>query len=427
MRISVLSGTGSPKRQKREAEKIQHKNQIIDRHKSMKNIHRFSPLGLKGIKRDGIENYFYNNKKEIHTKHKLKPYPTLKTNVTQLTNNYDTKYQDAILSKSLNEKFHANLNKSKDFAALLSEMYAHEHSSRKHRSQNLLFGTSINRYKREIRPPHRGSSYQHYNGAYKKDNLFDDPALYLNFVTQAPGIYDKYTNKDLHLTEKPETSTKNNAKEFINHTSKMTDPDRNNHHLSSKRYEQKFHDYQQNFRTNHHLIGLNDFFTNTEYFSSSTDDETSKNSYQDDFHKPTFYPVYDDESIHYYDDVLNDDNMNSQINNNNKNFEHGSKHSIRSTKQRSISIFPPSASSLSDTTKESKGAVLPPNYLEGVWEPEDFTLQIKFAERADAGTYICQINTEPRMSQTIHVNVIGTFITSFFSFTLSFFKNILSV
>ncbi|XP_018025415.1 uncharacterized protein LOC108680992 [Hyalella azteca] len=54
----------------------------------------------------------------------------------------------------------------------------------------------------------------------------------------------------------------------------------------------------------------------------------------------------------------------------------------------------------------SSSSLLPPNYLEGVWEPEDYTLQIKFAEPGDAGTYVCQINTEPKTAQTITLTVV---------------------
>nr|XP_045589270.1 uncharacterized protein LOC123751214 [Procambarus clarkii] len=55
---------------------------------------------------------------------------------------------------------------------------------------------------------------------------------------------------------------------------------------------------------------------------------------------------------------------------------------------------------------EKKGAQPGPNYIEGVWEPEDYTLQIKYIKPEDSGTYICQINTEPRISQVVHLNVV---------------------
>ncbi|KAF2366532.1 Immunoglobulin-like domain [Trinorchestia longiramus] len=54
----------------------------------------------------------------------------------------------------------------------------------------------------------------------------------------------------------------------------------------------------------------------------------------------------------------------------------------------------------------STSSLLPQNYLEGVWEPEDYTLQIKFTEPGDAGTYVCQINTEPKTAQTITLRVV---------------------
>ncbi|XP_071550332.1 uncharacterized protein [Panulirus ornatus] len=55
---------------------------------------------------------------------------------------------------------------------------------------------------------------------------------------------------------------------------------------------------------------------------------------------------------------------------------------------------------------ENKGLQPGPNYIDGVWEPEDYTLQIKFTKPEDAGTYICQINTEPKVSQVIQLSVV---------------------
>ncbi|KAK8374461.1 hypothetical protein O3P69_011903, partial [Scylla paramamosain] len=56
---------------------------------------------------------------------------------------------------------------------------------------------------------------------------------------------------------------------------------------------------------------------------------------------------------------------------------------------------------------QAKGHVPGPNYIEGVWEPEDYTLQIKYTKPEDAGTYICQINTEPRITQVVHLSVVN--------------------
>lgn len=55
----------------------------------------------------------------------------------------------------------------------------------------------------------------------------------------------------------------------------------------------------------------------------------------------------------------------------------------------------------------AKGHIPGPNYIEGVWEPEDYTLQIKYTKPEDAGTYICQINTEPRITQVVHLSVVS--------------------
>lgn len=46
-----------------------------------------------------------------------------------------------------------------------------------------------------------------------------------------------------------------------------------------------------------------------------------------------------------------------------------------------------------------------PNDIGGIWEPEDYTLQIKYTRLDDAGTYMCQINTEPRIFQTVLLKV----------------------
>lgn len=60
-------------------------------------------------------------------------------------------------------------------------------------------------------------------------------------------------------------------------------------------------------------------------------------------------------------------------------------------------------------SQDSKGHVPGPNYIEGVWEPEDYTLQIKYTKPEDAGTYICQINTDPRITQAVRLNVVSEY------------------
>lgn len=71
-----------------------------------------------------------------------------------------------------------------------------------------------------------------------------------------------------------------------------------------------------------------------------------------------------------------------------------------------IAIYPQGPTSHS---MENKGLQPGPNYIEGVWEPEDYTLQIKFTKPEDAGTYMCQINTEPRVSQEIQLSVVSKY------------------
>lgn len=50
-----------------------------------------------------------------------------------------------------------------------------------------------------------------------------------------------------------------------------------------------------------------------------------------------------------------------------------------------------------------------PNDIGGIWEPEDYTLQIKYTRLDDAGTYMCQINTEPRIFQTVLLKVFSKY------------------
>ncbi|XP_064103114.1 uncharacterized protein LOC135213130 [Macrobrachium nipponense] len=68
-----------------------------------------------------------------------------------------------------------------------------------------------------------------------------------------------------------------------------------------------------------------------------------------------------------------------------------------------IAIYPQGPISVASDSKNLK---LAPNYIDGVWEPEDYTLQIKYTKPQDAGTYICQINTEPRITQAVTLRVV---------------------
>ncbi|XP_064110234.1 uncharacterized protein LOC135218019 [Macrobrachium nipponense] len=68
-----------------------------------------------------------------------------------------------------------------------------------------------------------------------------------------------------------------------------------------------------------------------------------------------------------------------------------------------IAIFPQGPV---PTAREYKHRKLTPNYIDGAWEPEDYSLQIKDTKPEDAGTYICQINTEPRISQSVVLTVV---------------------
>ncbi|XP_066965321.1 uncharacterized protein [Macrobrachium rosenbergii] len=68
-----------------------------------------------------------------------------------------------------------------------------------------------------------------------------------------------------------------------------------------------------------------------------------------------------------------------------------------------ISIYP---QGLNSKASDSKTLKVSPNYIEGLWQPEDYTLQIKYAKPQDSGTYICQINTEPRITQAVVLRVV---------------------
>lgn len=43
-------------------------------------------------------------------------------------------------------------------------------------------------------------------------------------------------------------------------------------------------------------------------------------------------------------------------------------------------------------------------------ETDEWTLQIKWAQKRDAGIYECQISTQPVRSYFVNLNVVGTFI-----------------
>ncbi|XP_068246236.1 uncharacterized protein [Palaemon carinicauda] len=78
-------------------------------------------------------------------------------------------------------------------------------------------------------------------------------------------------------------------------------------------------------------------------------------------------------------------------------------HRKEESKHGTIAIFPQGPNSI---VLDSKTRKLVPNYIDSVWEPEDYTLQIKYTKIEDAGTYMCQINTEPRISQVAVLNVV---------------------
>ncbi|XP_076067713.1 uncharacterized protein LOC143040506 [Oratosquilla oratoria] len=92
-------------------------------------------------------------------------------------------------------------------------------------------------------------------------------------------------------------------------------------------------------------------------------------------------------------------------------------HSKRSSSKKSSSEqTPPAKSSYSFSPKYSLKSKPSPSFsgssysnsndLTLDWRADDFTLQIRYTEPEDAGTYICQVNTEPSMVQVVRLNVI---------------------
>ncbi|XP_064081864.1 uncharacterized protein LOC135198222 [Macrobrachium nipponense] len=55
---------------------------------------------------------------------------------------------------------------------------------------------------------------------------------------------------------------------------------------------------------------------------------------------------------------------------------------------------------------ESRTQKLAPSHINGIWGPEDYALQIKNTNPQDAGTYVCQINTEPKIAQAVVLRVV---------------------
>ena len=88
---------------------------------------------------------------------------------------------------------------------------------------------------------------------------------------------------------------------------------------------------------------------------------------------------------------------------------HNSVTKIPPQKGNTISIGPSSTASslLKSIENSNRRTIVPYNYLDDMWDPEDYTLQIKYTKRRDSGTYICQVNTEPRVAQAIRLKVVG--------------------
>lgn len=48
-------------------------------------------------------------------------------------------------------------------------------------------------------------------------------------------------------------------------------------------------------------------------------------------------------------------------------------------------------------------------------ETDEWTLQIKWAQKRDAGIYECQISTQPVRSYFVNLNVVGMLVFSYFN------------
>ncbi|XP_066951406.1 uncharacterized protein [Macrobrachium rosenbergii] len=68
-----------------------------------------------------------------------------------------------------------------------------------------------------------------------------------------------------------------------------------------------------------------------------------------------------------------------------------------------IAIYPQGRVSVPTDSRTQK---LAPSPMNGIWGPEDYTLQIKDTNPQDAGTYVCQINTEPKIAQAVVLKVV---------------------
>lgn len=44
---------------------------------------------------------------------------------------------------------------------------------------------------------------------------------------------------------------------------------------------------------------------------------------------------------------------------------------------------------------------------------EDWTLQVKYPQRRDSGTYECQVSTTPPIGHSMHLSVVGKFFLAF--------------
>ena len=282
----------------------------------------------------------------------------------------------------LNESFPHQVNES-------DQIFSYENNFKRTTSTVPSIVVSV-RQKRDAMPNQYNTEYkyspkyQYYDGSRQQNNLFDDPA-----EKELP----KRRTKRRKLTEK-------NEEPRVGHMGLSRKKEIKNFEVSHEDYPNYYSDYQKIYQPI--VPKLMNYFSSPEYVTNDLSDRPISSWSHNEKEEPKFYYVYDDEG-----EMLHQDKTPKAEKRSNGPYKYDSKHSTRSTKQRSISIFPPSATSLSGNNEDTKGAILPPNYLEGVWEPEDFTLQIKFTERADEGTYICQINTEPRMSQKINLNVIG--------------------
>ena len=118
----------------------------------------------------------------------------------------------------------------------------------------------------------------------------------------------------------------------------------------------------------------------------------AQTSFIPDPQDPFQFDVYNDSlsehfssGLHFpFDEVLSQSSYN-------KLYQEATQVPSMETTRNSISIRPSAMPSATASPPTNRRTIVPYNYLDEIWDPEDYTLQIKYTKRSDAGTYICQV------------------------------------